>query len=129
MVASLYAYNFDARVREVLDKARLSFVVGRSFTLTPCVIGVHPAYGLCSAPDCGGIHQMRHGIEYGNTIIGGATVGDLPSGERVLRVAMASRDRIAAYEAVIRSSKGWPVLGEFRPITPVYDLRTLFQKG
>jgi len=127
MVASLYAYNFDERVREVLDAVRNSFA--KDPNIPSQVVVVHPdagmGYSIVIDPVlCG---QLRGAVREGHPIIGLVSNGRRTADNcRSVRVHMASRSRNVMYEADIIEPNGWPVLTEFVQKHHDADFRAFF---
>lgn len=130
MVASLYAYNFDERVTEVLQAVRTSFA--KQPDMGSQIVVVHPLMGTgytAASHDllCG---QLRASVRDGHPIIGLISNGRRTADKcRSVRVHMASRSRNVMYEADISTPKGYPVLGEFIQKHHDADFRAFFQGG
>lgn len=130
MVASIYAYNFDERVTEVLQAVRASFA--KDPGLPSQVVVVHPKHGtgyeIAMEPI---VHnQLRVAVSDGHPIIGLISNGRRKSdGVSSVRVYMASYSRNVMYEADIERPHGWPVLGEFVQKHNDADFRTFFKGG
>lgn len=127
MVASLYAYNFDERVREVLEAVRNSFA--KDPNIPSQVVVVHPKHGtgyeIAMEPI---VHnQLRVAVSDGHPIIGLISNGRRKSdGVSSVRVYMASYSRNVMYEADIIEPNGWPVLTEFVQKHHDADFRAFF---
>lgn len=128
MVASLYAYNFDERVREVLDAVRNSFA--KDPGLPSQVVVVHPDSGTGYEPaiEVALRNQLRGAVREGHPIIGLVLKGRRKTDNcRSVRVHMASSSRNVMYEADVITPNGYPLLGEFVQKHNNADFRTFFK--
>lgn len=128
MVASIYAYNFDERVTEVLQAVRASFA--KDPGLPSQVVVVHPDSGTGYAPviEVALCNQLRGAVREGHPIIGLVSNGRRKTDDcRSVRVHLASRSRNVMYEADVITPNGYPLLGEFVQKHNDADFRTFFK--
>jgi hypothetical protein len=128
MVASLFAYNFDERVRDVLSKVRNSFAKDPNLPSQIIAIG-HQGTGFAVAPGesflCG---MLREAVREGHTIVGIVSNGRRKADDcRSIRVHMASKTDNVMYEADVITPNGYPLLAEFVLKEHPADFRQFFK--
>lgn len=130
MVASLYAYNFDERVTEVLQAVRASFA--KDPGLPSQVVVVHNDVGTGYTPAVESLlcRQLRTAANEGHPIIGLVSNGRRTADNcRSVRVHLASKSRNVFYEADVITPNGYPLLSEFVQKHHDADFRTFFKGG